>query len=156
MATAHETIDRARLRELIDRERGKLLARTEGSQRYYERALAVVPRGVPSSFQAADPRPTYLSHGRGSHVWDVDGNEYVDFHNGFGVMCVGHAHPAIVAAVAARAAEGTHFAAPTAGSTVVGEELRRRFRLPFWRFTNPGTGSTMDALDPAPAATGPA
>ena len=154
MATVHETIDRARLRELIERERGKLLARTEGSQRYYERALAVMPRGVPSSFQAADPRPIYLSHGEGSHVWDVDGNEYVDFHNGFGVMCVGHANPAIVAAVRERAGRGSHFAAPTEGSIVVAEELARRFGLPQWRFTNSGTESTMDAIHLARAATG--
>jgi glutamate-1-semialdehyde 2,1-aminomutase len=154
MATVHETIDRARLSELIERERGKLLARTEGSQRYYERALAVMPRGVPSSFQAADPRPIYLSHGEGSHVWDVDGNEYVDFHNGFGVMCVGHANPAIVAAVSERAARGSHFAAPTEGSIVVAEELERRFGLPQWRFTNSGTESTMDAIHLARAATG--
>jgi glutamate-1-semialdehyde 2,1-aminomutase len=154
MATAHETIDRARLRELIDHERGKLLASTAGSQRYYERALAVMPRGVPSSFQAADPRPTYLSHGEGSHVWDVDGNEYVDFHNGFGVMCVGHAHPAIVAAVRERAGRGSHFAAPTEGSILVAEELVRRFGLPQWRFTNSGTESTMDAIHLARAATG--
>ena len=154
MATVHETIDRARLSELIDHERGKLLARTEGSQRYYERALAVMPRGVPSSFQAADPRPIYLSHGEGSHVWDVDGNEYVDFHNGFGVMCVGHANPAIVAAVRERAGRGSHFAAPTEGSIVVAEELVRRFGLPQWRFTNSGTESTMDAIHLARAATG--
>src|SRR3954449_11518587 len=154
MATVHETIDRARLSELIERERGKLLARTEGSQRYYERALAVMPRGVPSSFQAADPRPIYLSHGEGSHVWDVDGNEYVDFHNGFGVMCVGHANPAIVAAVSERAARGSHFAAPTEGSIVVAEELERRFGLPQWRFTNSGTESTMDAVHLARGATG--
>jgi glutamate-1-semialdehyde 2,1-aminomutase len=154
MATVHETIDRARLSELIERERGKLLARTEGSQRYYERALGVMPRGVPSSFQAADPRPIYLSHGEGSHVWDVDGNEYVDFHNGFGVMCVGHANPAVVAAVSERAARGSHFAAPTEGSIVVAEELARRFGLPQWRFTNSGTESTMDAIHLARAATG--
>ena len=154
MATVPETIDRARLRDLIDRERGKLLARTEGSQRYYERALAVMPRGVPSSFQAADPRPIYLSHGEGSHVWDVDGNEYVDFHNGFGVMCVGHANPAIVVAVSERAGRGSHFAAPTEGSIVVAEELQRRFGLPQWRFTNSGTESTMDAIHLARAATG--
>src|SRR6478672_892214 len=154
MATVHETIDRARLSELIEHERGKLLARTEGSQRYYERALAVMPRGVPSSFQAADPRPIYLSHGEGSHVWDVDGNEYVDFHNGFGVMCVGHANPAIVAAVSERAGRGSHFAAPTEGSIVVAEELARRFGLPQWRFTNSGTESTMDAIHLARAATG--
>src|SRR6187455_2631947 len=154
MATVHETIDRARLTELIERERGKLLARTEGSQRYYERALAVMPRGVPSSFQAADPRPIYLSHGEGSHVWDVDGNEYVDFHNGFGVMCVGHANPAIVTAVSERAGRGSHFAAPTEGSIVVAEELVRRFGLPQWRFTNSGTESTMDAVHLARAITG--
>ena len=87
-------------------------------------------------------------------MWDVDGNEYVDFHNGFGVMCVGHANPAIVAAVEARARRGSHFAAPTEGSIVVAEELRRRYGLPQWRFTNSGTESTMDAIHLARAATG--
>jgi 4-aminobutyrate aminotransferase-like enzyme len=53
----------------------------------------VLPRGVPSSFQDAAPQPVFVERGRGSRVWDVDGNEYVDFHNGFGVMVVGHAHP---------------------------------------------------------------
>src|SRR5262245_1006394 len=154
MATVPETIDRARLRDLIDRERGRLLDRTEGSQDYFDRARAVMPRGVPSSFQAADPRPIYLSHGEGSRVWDVDGNEYVDFHNGFGVMCVGHAHPAIVRTVAERAARGSHFAAPTEGSIVVAEELKRRFGLPQWRFTNSGTESTMDAVHLSRAFTG--
>jgi glutamate-1-semialdehyde 2,1-aminomutase len=154
MATLRQLIDRGRILELTERERGALLDRTSGSQALYERALGVMPRGVPSSFQAADPRPTYLSHGEGTRVWDVDGNEYVDFHNGFGVMCVGHAHPAIAAAVARRATEGTHFAAPTEGSTVVAEELRRRFGLPFWRFTNSGTESTLDAVHLARAATG--
>jgi glutamate-1-semialdehyde 2,1-aminomutase len=154
MATVPETINRAHVRELIDRERGKLLAATEGSQAYFDRARAVMPRGVPSSFQAADPRPIYLSHGDGSQVWDVDGNEYVDFHNGFGVMCVGHGNPAIVRAVAERAARGSHFAAPTEGSIVVAEELKRRFGLPQWRFTNSGTESTMDAIHLARASTG--
>jgi glutamate-1-semialdehyde 2,1-aminomutase len=154
MATTSAGIDRARLLELTERERATLLQRTAGSQAAYERAVTVMPRGVPSSFQAADPRPVYLSHGEGSRVWDVDGNEYVDFHNGFGVMCVGHANPAIVAAVSERAARGSHFAAPTEGSVVVAEELRRRFGLPQWRFTNSGTESTMDAVHLARGATG--
>jgi glutamate-1-semialdehyde 2,1-aminomutase len=154
MATVPETIDRARVRELTALERGKLLARTQGSQAYFERALAIMPRGVPSSFQAADPRPIYVSHGEGSRVWDVDGNEYVDFHNGFGVMCVGHANPAIVRAVSEQAARGSHFAAPTEGSIAVAEELGRRFGLPQWRFTNSGTESTMAAINLARAATG--
>src|ERR671933_1784721 len=154
MATTPAAIDLARLLELIEKERATLLARTPGSQAAFERAVSVMPRGVPSSFQAADPRPVYLSHGEGSRVWDVDGNEYVDFHNGFGVMCVGHANPAIVAAVRERAGRGSHFAAPTEGSIVVARELRRRFGLPQWRFTNSGTESTMDAVHLARAATG--
>jgi glutamate-1-semialdehyde 2,1-aminomutase len=87
-------------------------------------------------------------------VWDVDGNEYLDFHNGFGVMCVGHANPVIAAALKARMDEGTHFAAPTEGSIVVAEELRRRWGLPQWRFTNSGTESTMDAIHLARGFTG--
>jgi glutamate-1-semialdehyde 2,1-aminomutase len=154
MPTTFAAIDRARVVELIDRERARLLERTPGSQAAFEQAVTVMPRGVPSSFQAADPRPTYLSHGEGSRVWDVDGNEYVDFHNGFGVMCVGHANPAIVRAVSERAARGSHFAAPTEGSVTVARELRRRFGLPQWRFTNSGTESTMDAVHLARAATG--
>ena len=59
-----------------------------------------------------------VERGEGSRVWDVDGNEYLDFDNGFGVMCVGHADPAIVAAVAARGPR-PHFAAPTEGSIIV-------------------------------------
>jgi glutamate-1-semialdehyde 2,1-aminomutase len=146
-------IDRARLRELTVKAQATLLDRTQESARLYMRARAVMPKGVPSTFQAAEPRPIYLSHGEGARVWDVDGNEYVDFHNGFGVMCVGHAHSRIVAAVAARAGRGSHFALPTEGSVVVAEELRRRFGLPKWRFTNSGTESTLAAIQLARAAT---
>jgi glutamate-1-semialdehyde 2,1-aminomutase len=113
-----------------------------------------MPGGVPSSFQANDPWPIYLERGAGTRVWDVDGNEYVDFHNGFGVMCIGHANPAVGAAVKARVDLGTHFAAPTDGSIAVAEELRRRFGLPQWRFTNSGTESTMAAVHIARGATG--
>jgi len=154
MATLSHAIDRARVLELTQRERSAFLARTAGSQALYERALRVMPRGVPSSFQAADPRPVYLSHGEGSRVWDVDGTEHVDFHNGFGVMCVGHGNPRIAGAVAEQARRGSHFAAPTEGAVAVAEELARRFGLPQWRFTNSGTESTMDAVHLARAATG--
>jgi len=84
----------------------------------------------------------------------VDGREYVDFHNGFGVMCVGHANPTIGDAVKARHDLGTHFAAPTDGSIVVAEELVDRFGLPQWRFVNSGTESTMDAVHLARGVTG--
>src|SRR5829696_1687867 len=139
---------------LTDREKARLVERTRRSGEYFERAHAVMPGGVPSSFQRNDPWPTYVERGTGAQVWDVDGNEYLDFHNGFGVMCVGHANPTIAAAVKAQMDEGTHFAAPTEGSIVVAEELKRRWGLPHWRFTNSGTESTMDAIHLARGFTG--
>ena len=153
-ATGTSSIDRARIKELTEREQQKLSERTPGSREHYERGLKVMPSGVPSSFQANDPWPVYLERGEGAHVWDVDGNDYVDFHNGFGVMCIGHANPIVGAAVKARIDMGTHFAAPTEGSIIVAGELQRRFGLPQWRFTNAGTESTMDAVHLSRGATG--
>jgi glutamate-1-semialdehyde 2,1-aminomutase len=154
MPAALEHIDSRHVASLMEREQARLRERTGGSAAYFRRASEVMPGGVPSQFQKNDPWPTYLTHGQGSRVWDVDGNEYIDFHNGFGVMCVGHANPVIAAAVKARMDEGTHFAAPTEGSIVVAEELRRRWKLPHWRFTNSGTESTMDAIHIARGLTG--
>jgi glutamate-1-semialdehyde 2,1-aminomutase len=147
-------IDRDRVKQLTERELAKLAERTPASKQRYERGVKVMPGGVPSSFQINDPWPVYLERGSGARVWDVDGHEYVDFHNGFGVMCIGHANPAVGEAVKARHDLGTHFAAPTDGSIVVAEELADRFGLPQWRFTNSGTESTMDAVHLARGATG--
>jgi glutamate-1-semialdehyde 2,1-aminomutase len=155
MATRPVTaLDRPKVAALTRQELNRFAERTRRSGEYYERARKVMPGGVPSSFQTNDPWPVYIERGRGADVWDVDGNEYVDFHNGFGVMCVGHANPTIAEAVKARMDRGTHFAAPTEGSIVVAEELQRRFGLPQWRFTNSGTESTMDAVHLARGATG--
>ena len=147
-------VDPARVAALTERERARLTERTRRSGELFARAGAVMPAGVPSQFQKADPWPVYVDRGDGARVWDVDGNEYADFHNGFGVMCVGHANPVIAEAVKRRMDAGTHFAAPTEGSIVVAEELRRRWGLPQWRFTNSGTESTMDAVHLARGATG--
>jgi glutamate-1-semialdehyde 2,1-aminomutase len=151
---APTTIDRGRIAELTEAEKAKLAESTPGSKELYERAVKVMPGGVPSSFQENDPWPTYIERGEGARVWDVDGREYADFHNGFGVMCIGHANPSVGAAVKARVDLGTHFAAPTDGSIAVAEELQRRFGLPQWRFTNSGTESTMDAVHLSRGATG--
>src|SRR5207245_1729248 len=100
------------------------------------------------------PQPIFMDRGKGSRVWDVDGNEYVDFHNGFGVMVVGHAHPKIVEAVRRRIELGSHFAQPVEDDIVVARELARRFGQPRWRFTNSGTESTLDAVRIARGFTG--
>ena len=153
--TAGESkIDRGRIKELTEKQMKLFEERTPTSRDYFQRASKVMPNGVPSSFQANDPWPVYIERGEGAQVWDVDGNGYLDFHNGFGVMCIGHANPKVGAAVKARVDMGTHFAAPTDGSIVVAEELTRRFGLTQWRFTNSGTESTMDAVHLARGATG--
>ena len=151
---AAASIDRDRVAALTERQRATFRERTAASSRMFERAAEVMPGGVPSQFQAGDPWPVYVERGEGARVWDVDGNEYLDFHNGFGVMCVGHANPVIAAAVKAQMDLGTHFAAPTEGSITVAAELKRRWGLPHWRFTNSGTESTMDAIHLARAASG--
>jgi glutamate-1-semialdehyde 2,1-aminomutase len=146
-------IDRQRIKQLTEREEKVLDERTGGSAAMYRRANQTLAAGVASSYQVRDPWPIYLESGAGPKVWDVDGNEMWDFHNGFGSMVQGHAHPAIGKAINDRYAKGTHFAAPTEDGVVVGELLAERFRLAKWRYTNSGSESTMDAIRVARAFT---
>jgi len=120
----------------------------------FERARVALAGGVASSYQLREPWPIYIERGEGARVWDVDGNEMLDFHNGFGAMTQGHAHDAISRAVEDRVRLGTHFAAPTEDAVVVAEELQRRWDLPKWRYANSGTEATMDAIRIARAVTG--
>src|SRR3954452_21557763 len=92
-------IDRLKIKELIEREEKALNDRTHKSEEMYRRAAAVLTGGVASSYQLRDPWPIYLERGRGPKVWDDEGNEMYDFHNGFGPMVQGHAHPAIGKAI---------------------------------------------------------
>ena len=154
MSTVAEPIAPGRVAELIAKEEERFRSKRRRSDELWKQAKQVIPRGVPSSFQDAAPQPVFIDHGKGSRIWDVDGNEYVDFHNGFGVMVVGHAHPLIVQAINERAGRGTHFAQPVADDAVVAEELARRFKQPQWRFTNSGTESTLDAVRLARGFTG--
>src|SRR5436190_8424161 len=154
MAVAPARIDRARIGELTEREGKTLDERTGKSRAMYERARAALAGGVASSYQVRDPWPIYLERGEGARVWDVDGNEMLDFHNGFGSMTQEHAHPAITRAVDERVRRGTHFAAPTEDAILVAEELQRRWGLPKWRYTNSGTEATMDAIRVARGLTG--
>ena len=88
-----------RAREIFEAEEAVLIERTPKSRALFQRAERHMPYGVASTFQANDPYPVYVARGMGSHLWDVDGNEYVDFHGGFGCNVVGHAHPKVVAAI---------------------------------------------------------
>ena len=148
------TIDRARIAELTAREQQRLDDSTQGSRVMFERAQRSLASGVASSYQLRDPWPIYFERGEGAYVWDVDGTRRIDFHNGFGSMVQGHAHPAISKAVIDRLPYGSHFAVPTEDAIVVAEELARRWGLAQWRFTNSGSESTMDAIRIARGYTG--
>lgn len=145
---------RAKARDLAAVEGRRLVDRTPGSARLHRQASAHLPLGVASSFQTMEPYPMYLARGAGSRLWDVDWNEYLDVHNGFGVTVCGHAHPKVVEAIDRAARTGTHFAAMTEAAVTLGAELCRRFRLDRVRFSNTGTEATMEAIRVARAATG--
>ncbi|MGO9754223.1 MAG: aspartate aminotransferase family protein [Solirubrobacteraceae bacterium] len=147
-------LDRERIRELTQREWAELERRTQASGAMYRRARESLSGGVASTYQAGEPWPIYLTTGEGPIIYDVDDNRMWDFHNGFGSMVQGHAHPAIVKAVTERVTQGTHFAATTEDGVVVAEELKRRWGLNRWRFTNSGSEATMDAIRIARAYTG--
>ncbi len=139
---------------LIGEQEQRFLVRNARSASMWAQACTSMPGGVTSSWSNTRPIPVWIDRGHGSHVWDVDGNEYVDFHGGYGVNVVGHANPSVVEAVQRRVTLGTHFAQPTPDSIVVAEALCDRFGLPLWRFCNSGTEATMDAVHLMRAITG--
>jgi glutamate-1-semialdehyde 2,1-aminomutase len=144
----------ADLEHVIAEQERIFVERQPESQRMAARAAQSLAGGVTSSWQITSPQPVWLSHGRGSKIYDIDGNEYVDLHGGYGVALAGHAHPAVVAAVQRQVARGTHFAQPTEDAVAVADELAARFRQPLWRFANTGTEATMDAIHLMRAITG--
>lgn len=148
------SLSRERIAELTAIESAKLDAITQRSKAMFAEAKQHLAGGVASSYQSRDPWPIYIERGEGPRVWDVDGTERWDFHNGFGSMIQGHAHPVIGAAVAKRYPLGTHFGCATEDDIVVADLLAARWGLPKWRFTNSGSESTMDAIRIARAYTG--
>jgi glutamate-1-semialdehyde 2,1-aminomutase len=147
-------IDLELVEELTKRETAALDDKHGRSIAYRDEAKRRLPGGVSSSWQTWPPHPIYVSHGKGPKIWDIDDNEYVDYHNGYGVMVMGHAHPKIVEAVQRRVELGTHFAQPTEDALVVADELEMRYHLPYWRFGNSGTEATLDVVRIMRATTG--
>jgi glutamate-1-semialdehyde 2,1-aminomutase len=147
-------IDPARVEDLIEKQSATLAEKLPRSVEFAKRASQSLAGGVACSWHALEPHTIYGVRGRGSRLWDLDGNEYADLHCGYGVMVVGHAHPKVVEAVRDRVALGTHFAMPVEDTVVVAELLAERFGLPLWRFKSSGSEATMDACRIMRAATG--
>jgi glutamate-1-semialdehyde 2,1-aminomutase len=128
------------------------------SHQWFERAQQSLVEGVNSPSRGATvytAGPIVLERGQGSHVWDADGNEYVDFMMSFGALIQGHAHPTLVKTVSEAMAEGSHFAAATSAEVEAAERFRRMVpSAEVVRFTNTGSEATMLALRLARAHTG--
>ena len=146
--------DLERIDALIAQEEATLEPKHRASIEYRAVVGRFVAGGVASSWQDSPPHAIYIDRGQGNRLYDIDGNEYIDFHLGYGAMVVGHAHPKIVEAIERAARRGTHFAQPTKDLGVVGENLADRFKLPLWRFANSGTESTLEAIRLMRANTG--
>ena len=115
-----------------------------------ERARAVLPGGVNSparAYRAVGGEPVVIARGAGARLTDVDGNEYIDLLGSFGPLILGSAHPAVVAAVQAAAAEGTSFGAPTEAEAELAELVVDALpSVEMVRFVNSGTEAVMSAL----------
>ncbi|MGZ4730706.1 MAG: aspartate aminotransferase family protein [Terriglobales bacterium] len=128
------------------------------SRQWFERSQQSLVEGVNSPSRGAavfSPGPVFIERGQGSHVWDADGNEYIDYMMSFGALIQGHAHPKLVEVVSQTMAHGSHFAAATSAEVEAAERLRPMVpSAEVVRFTNSGSEATMLALRLARAHTG--
>jgi len=128
------------------------------SEELFERAQRVIPGGVNSpvrAFRAVGGTPRFMVRGHGPYLVDADGREYVDLVASWGPMILGHAHPAVVAATQAAAADGLSFGTPTAGEVELAEEIIGRVGpVEQVRLVNSGTEATMSAIRLARGVTG--
>jgi len=124
----------------------------------FERAERLMPGGVNSpvrAFRAVGGSPRFIDRGAGARVWDVDGREYIDYIGAWGPLLLGHAHPAIVSAVAAQVQKGTAYGAPTRLEVEMAETIVRSVpSIEMVRMVNSGTEATMAAVRVARGATG--
>ena len=124
----------------------------------FERAQRVMPGGVSSpvrAFQAVGGTPYFVDRAEGAWIIDVEGRRYLDYVQSYGAVILGHAHPAVVAAVQAAAARGTTYGAPTPGEVLLCEEVTRRVPgLEMARLVSSGTEAGMSAIRLARGATG--
>ncbi|OGP74021.1 MAG: glutamate-1-semialdehyde-2,1-aminomutase [Deltaproteobacteria bacterium RBG_16_49_23] len=116
----------------------------------YRRALGLIPGGVNSpvrAFKAIGIPPVFIERAKGSKIWDVDGNEYVDYVGSWGPMIMGHAHPRIVRALKKTAPKGTSFGAPTPLEVELAMRVRKAFpSMELMRMVSSGTEAVMSAI----------
>jgi glutamate-1-semialdehyde 2,1-aminomutase len=128
------------------------------SEAFFERAQEFIPGGVNSpvrAFRSVGGKPLFIAQGQGSRLFDVDGNEYIDYVGSWGPLLLGHRHPEIIAALEGALDIGTSFGAPTAREVDLAEEICYAVpSIEMVRLVNSGTEATMSAIRLARAFTG--
>src|SRR6476659_5951789 len=128
------------------------------SHALFERARQLMPGGVNSparAFGAVGGEPIVVERGQGAYLWDVDGNRYIDYVGSWGPLILGHAYPAVVAAVEEAARRGTSFGAPTEAENELAELIIEAVpSIEKVRLVNSGTEATMSAIRLARGFTG--
>ncbi|MCI4360426.1 MAG: aspartate aminotransferase family protein [Thermoplasmata archaeon] len=128
--------------------------RTPKSAKIWEHAKAWTPLGVHSNYRYLEPYPFYVQRGEGTHLWDADGNDYLDFNMGFGGLASGHAHPKIVEALTQQLHDGMLYGYEWHRTPEVAERICRRFGMDQVRFSSTGLEATHHAIRIARAVTG--
>ncbi len=130
----------------------------EKSLEAFEEAKTLMPGGVNSpvrSYRNVDCNPPFIARGEGAHIFDIDGNEYIDYVLSWGPLVAGHAHPAVVSALADAAARGTSYGAPTTLESDLVRLVQKAYpSMQLVRMVNSGTEATMSALRLARGFTG--
>src|SRR5919202_203392 len=133
------------------------MARDARSAALFEEAQRFLPGGVDSpvrAFRAVGGTPRFIARGKGSAVWDVDDNRYIDYLASWGPLIAGHAHPGVVAAIQEAATRGTSYGMPTESEVELAKLVVGAFpSLDLVRFVSSGTEATMSALRLARAFT---
>jgi glutamate-1-semialdehyde 2,1-aminomutase len=128
------------------------------SRESFSEAQEVIPGGVNSparAFGAVGRGPLFISHGSGSHLFDLDGNEYIDYVCSWGPLIFGHAHPRVIGAVEEACRKGTSFGAPTEVETALAKQIVEMVpSIEMVRMVNSGTEATMAAIRLARGSTG--
>jgi glutamate-1-semialdehyde 2,1-aminomutase len=150
------TVERARVRELKQREDERFVAEHPRSLALLERGRKVMPNGVPMAWQVSSYHhpPMWAAEGHGARFTDVDGHTYSDFNIADMSMFCGYAPEPLVRAVSERLARGHQFLLPVEDAIVVSEELGRRYGLPKWQYTLSASQANTEAIRVARVATG--
>ncbi|MFT4113156.1 aspartate aminotransferase family protein [Silvibacterium sp.] len=142
------------MHHLLEKELATFESRTPSSRAALKKAEPRLPLGVASNFRSYEPWPLFVKDAKGSHIHDLDGNEYIDFNLCFGALMAGHCHPAVVDAVKQRLEIGTMYGMPHTLEYELAEEICTRFPLEQCRFGSSGTEVTMHAIRLARGFTG--